>query len=149
VGERDGELLQRLSDIEEIKQLKARFFWALDHQEWDAYGQAFASDAHLEVPEGNVSVHGREAIVASVSGALVGARTVHHGHMPDIEVTGPGTARGVWAMTDYVEFASPGGGRGVGLRGYGHYIEEYVREGGQWRIKHLHLSRLRIDPLGS
>ncbi len=143
----DGELLQLLSDIEEIKQLKARFFWALDHQDWDAYGQAFASDAHLEVPEGNVSADGRAAIVASVSGALAGARTVHHGHMPEIEVTGPGTARGTWAMFDYVEFPPGEGGRRRGLQGYGHYTEEYVREGGQWRIMHLHLSRLRIDRL--
>jgi uncharacterized protein (TIGR02246 family) len=143
----EDKLLERLSDIEEIKQLKARFFWALDHQDWGAYGQAFASDAHLEVPEANVSEHGREAIVASVSGALAGARTVHHGHMPEIEVTGPGMARGVWAMFDYVELPPDEGGHSRGLQGYGHYTEEYVREDGEWRIKHLHLSRLRIDPL--
>jgi uncharacterized protein (TIGR02246 family) len=143
----ERELLQRLSDIEEIKQLKARFFRALDHKDWDAYGQAFASDAHLEVPEGNVSEHGRDAIVASVSGVLASTRTVHHGHMPEIEITGNGTARGTWAMFDYVEFPPADRGRRVGLQGYGHYTEEYVREDGQWRIKHLHLSRLRIDPL--
>ena len=28
---------------------------------------------------------GREAIAASVSGVLTNVRTVHHGHMPEIE----------------------------------------------------------------
>ena len=50
-------------------------------------------------------------------------------------------------MFDYVEFpAGPDGAR-VGLQGYGHYTEEYVREDGEWRIKSTLLTRLRIDPL--
>jgi len=145
----EREMLQRLTDIEEIKQLKARYFRTLDTKDWDGFGQVFSTDAHLEVPEGEVSEHGRAAIVASVSGVLVGARTVHHGHMPEIEITGPDTARGIWAMCDYVEFPLGADGRRIGLQGYGHYTEEYVREEGAWRIVHLHLSRLRIDGLGS
>jgi uncharacterized protein (TIGR02246 family) len=143
----ERELLQRLVDIEDIKRLKARYFRTLDRKEWDEFGQVFSTDAHLEVPEGAVDEHGREAVVASVSGVLEGVRTVHHGHMPEIEITGPDTARGVWAMFDYVEFPASEAGERVGLRGYGHYTEEYVREDGEWRIKHLHLSRLRIDSL--
>ena len=50
-------------------------------------------------------------------------------------------------MFDYVEIPTAEGGKRVGLKGYGHYIEEYVREDGAWRIKRLELSRLRIDPL--
>jgi len=145
----ERELLQRLSDIEDIKRLKARYFRTLDHKDWEGFGEVFAADAHLEVPEGNVSEHGRAAVVASVSGVLAGVRTVHHGHMPEIEVTGADTARGIWAMFDYVEFPSPEGAPRVGLQGYGHYTEEYVREDGQWRIKHLYLSRLRVDQLGA
>ena len=144
----DSELLQRLIDIEEIKRLKARYFRTLDHKDWDGYGQVFSKDALLEVPEGNVSERGREAIVASVSTVLEGVRTVHHGHTPEIDITGPDTARGIWAMADYVEFPANADGGRVGLRGYGHYTEEYVREDGEWRISHSHLSRLRIDPLG-
>jgi hypothetical protein len=68
--------------------------------------------------------------------------------MPEIEITGADTATGTWAMFDYVEFPPAPSGERVGLQGYGHYTEEYVREEGEWRIKSLHLSRLRIDPLG-
>jgi hypothetical protein len=67
--------------------------------------------------------------------------------MPEIEITGEGTARGTWAMFDYVEWPPREGGARVGLTGYGHYLEEYVREDGAWRIRRTHLSRLRVDPL--
>jgi hypothetical protein len=139
--------VRRLVAIEEIKQLKARYFRMLDLKDWPGFGRVFAADAVLEVPEADMVVQGREAIVTSVSSALVGARTVHHGHMPEIEITGPDTARGTWAMFDYVEWERPDADERVGLRGYGHYVEEYVREGDAWRIARLHLARLRIDPL--
>jgi hypothetical protein len=141
-------LLQRLVDIEDIKRLKARYFRSLDRKEWDEFGLVFARDGHLEVPEGGVSEDGREAIVRSVSTVLDGVTTVHHGHTPEIEITGDDTARGIWAMFDYVEFPAAEGREPFGLKGYGHYIEEYVREDGEWRIKRLELSRLRVDPLG-
>ena len=73
----------------------------------------FARDAVLEVPEVDMVTTGRDEIVAFVSGALTGARTVHHGHMPEIEITGADSATGTWAMFDYVEFPpSPDGQRG-------------------------------------
>ena len=141
-------LVRRLAAIEEIRQLKARYFRSLDRKEWDAFGDVFTAGAVLEVPEVGMVTEGRDAIVAGVSGALEGTRTVHHGHMPEIEVTGPDTARGTWAMFDYVEWPTPGSGDRVGLQGYGHYVEEYVREDGRWRIARSRLERLRVDPLG-
>jgi hypothetical protein len=138
--------LRRLLDIEEIKALKARYFRLMDQKRWDDWAQVFGLDAVMEVPEADMVVRGRAAIVESVSTALTGARTVHHGHMPEIEITGDDTARGTWAMSDYVEWERDGERR-VGLQGYGHYLEEYGREDGAWRIQHLHLARLRVDPL--
>jgi hypothetical protein len=142
------EALQRIIDIEEIKQLKARYFRLMDTKQWDDWGEVFAPDCLMEVPEAAVVNNGREEIVRFVSGALEGARTCHHGHMPEIEITGPDTARGIWAMFDYVEWPASGSGDRVGLQGFGHYIEDYVRADGQWRIGRTRLERLRIDPLG-
>jgi uncharacterized protein (TIGR02246 family) len=144
----EADLVRQLSDIETIKALKARYFRALDTKDWDAFGDVFARDAVLDVPEAAMVSTGRDEIVAGVSGALVGATTVHHGHMPEIELTGPDTARGTWAMFDYVEWPAQPSGERVGLQGYGYYREEYVREDGQWRIARSRLERLRVDPLG-
>ena len=68
----------------------------------------FATDCVMEVPEAEMVNNGRAEIVTNVSGASVGARTCHHGHMPEIEITGDGTARGIWAMFDYVEWDAAG-----------------------------------------
>jgi len=141
------DLLRGLLDVEEIKRLKARYFRTLDHKDWQGFGEVFTRDAVLEVPEASLVARGRDAIVASVSGPLKGSRTVHHGHMPEIELTGPDTARGTWAMSDYVEWPQFDSGSRVGLTGYGHYLEEYAREDGEWRIASLRLVRLRVDPL--
>jgi hypothetical protein len=143
----DDDLLRRLLDIEEIKRLKARYFRLIDQKRWDEWGMVFTTHAVMEVPEANMVNNGRAEIVQAVSEALEGVRTVHHGHMPEIELTGEDSARGTWAMFDYVEWASAEGGDRVGLTGYGHYVEEYVREDGVWRIARLRLERLRVDPL--
>jgi uncharacterized protein (TIGR02246 family) len=139
--------LAQLLDIEAIKQLKARYFRTLDTKDWDGFGLVFTPDAVMEIPEADATVHGRDEIVAGVSTSLVGTQTVHHGHMPEIELTGPDSARGTWAMADYVEWPPSDTGDRVGLRGYGHYVEEYARTADGWQIAHLRLERLRIDPL--
>ena len=136
-----------LFDIEAIKRLKARYFRLLDTKQWDEWGLVFTADCVMELPEAGLVNHGRAEIVQQVSTALVGTRTVHHGHMPEIEVTGPDTARGVWAMYDFVEWPAAETGERVGLNGYGHYLEEYARDGGEWRIARIRLERLRVDPL--
>lgn len=74
----------------------------------------------MEAPEADVVNRGRGEIVANISTALTGARTVHHGHMPEIDLTGADTARGLWAMSDLIEW-SEGQKRRAGLQGYGNH----------------------------
>ena len=125
--------------------MKARYFRLMDTKQWEEFAEVFAEDLVFEAPDdlGDRVVQGRDQFVRDVSSSLQGATTVHHGHMPEIELTGPDAARGTWAMEDVVEF-----GEGQGFRGYGHYTEEYVRVDGEWRIRRLVLTRLRRDPLG-
>jgi len=140
--------LEELTALEAIKQLKARYFRCMDTKDWRGWGEVFAEDATMFVEHGverapeaqsHGPVAGRANIVAYVRTAVDAALTVHHGHMPEIEITSPSEARGVWAMEDIVEL--PGGRT---LHGHGHYHETYVVEGGAWRIKSLHLTRLRV-----
>jgi hypothetical protein len=69
--------------------------------------------------------------------------------MPEIELTSERTARGTWAMFDYVEWPEQDDGTRVGLQGYGHYLDEYVREDGDWHIARSRLERLRVDAIGA
>jgi len=63
--------------------------------------------------------------------------------MPEIEITSPTTAKGLWAMQDYLRFP---GYATVDLVGSGHYHETYEKQaGGKWRLKTYQLTRLRVD----
>ena len=132
--------LQRLADIEAIKQLRARYTRAVDTKDWDLFGDSLAEDARLTTDRG--VDEGRDEIVAVISGALATASTVHHIHQPEIELTGSDTATGTWAMNDLVVFDA------FSLRGYGHYNDEYVRTPDGWKIQSSTLKRLRVDTEG-
>jgi len=131
----------QLTDIEEIKRLKARYFRLMDLKRWDEWGQLFAEDftGIYHGPHPEIRYQGRADFVSRTSDALVNAITVHHGHMPEIELTSPTTATGIWAMYDYVELPE------FTLHGYGHYQEEYIKQGGAWRFQSIKLTRLRVD----
>ena len=53
---------------------------------------------------------------------------MHHGHMPEIELTSDTTATGIWAMEDHLWW--PEGSALQHLHGYGHYHETYVKLAG-------------------
>src|SRR5690606_10953783 len=88
------------------------------------------------------AIVGADAFVASLRLRHEHSVTVHHGHIPELQVVGPGRARGIWAMSDWVDNAA----RGFAWRRFGHYAEEYTRvPDGCWRIAVMRLSRIRID----
>ncbi len=78
-----------------------------------------------------------------VEGSVGAVLTTHHGHMPEIEITSPTTARGIWAMQDFLQW--PEGSPLKSLVGWGHYTETYELVDGEWKIKTLVLTRLRRD----
>lgn len=141
----DREELRRLVEIEAIKQLRGRYTRAVDTKDWDLYAASLTEDARLAT-DGGVQ-EGRDKIVASVSGSLATARTIHHVHSPEIDLTGPDSATAVWAMEDFVDFQRDGASM-FSLRGYGHYREEYARTAEGWKIKSSTLTRLRVDTEG-
>ena len=81
-------------------------------------------------------VEGADNFVPMVLGSLENAATMHHCHTPEITLTSPVTATGIWAMEDWIIF-----GNGNELHGAGHYHETYEKQDGTWRIKTLHLTR--------
>jgi len=144
------DLAQRLDAIEEIKQLKARYFRCLDTKDWDGFADVFASDARMDMsgevkggePGAGVTTGSRD-ITAFVRAMVGHVTTVHHGHTPEIDVTSPTTATGVWAMEDKLRW--PDGGPLATLHGYGHYHDTYEKRDGRWRIASTTLTRLRVD----
>jgi SnoaL-like domain len=130
-----------LVEIEAIKQLKARYCRYLDTKDWTAWRQLFADDFVSDTSKsGGKVIEGADAFVAFTRKSLRTQATVHQVHAPEIELTSPTTAHGVWALEDVVRF-----GPGVNLRGYGHYTETYEKVGPDWRFTSSALTRLRED----
>ena len=130
-----------MDDIEMIKQLKARYFRTMDTKDWTAMRAVFTDDVVIDTTEaGGSIVTGADEFMAFLQGAIGEAVTVHHGHMPEIDVTSGTTATGIWAMEDLVRWPN-----GTELRGYGHYHEAYAKVGDTWRIRSSKLTRLRMD----
>ena len=127
--------------IEAIKQLKARYFRTMDTKDWGGMRDVFADDVVVDTTDsgGNV-ISGADEFMAFLEPVLQDVVTVHHGHMPEIELTSPTTARGIWSMEDMLRYAD-----GTEMHGYGHYHEAYELTGDTWRIKTLTLTRLRTD----
>lgn len=141
---------QTLSDIEAIKQLKARYFRLLDQKRWDEWRDVFVPDVEIRTPDDTgdpAPIVGRDAFVDGLRAMIDAVPTVHHGHMPEITVDGD-TASGVWAMEDHL-FWPPEFGLGH-MWGTGWYEETYLRcDDGAWRIASMYLRRIRIEAAGN
>lgn len=123
-----------LEDIEAIKKLKARYWRCVDKKLWAELEEVFAEDATLD--HGDLHLQGSKAIVQSLREAIGTVATAHGGHSPEIEITSDSTAKGIWALQDYLVWKSC-----RKLVGFGHYEDEYVKVGNQWKKKSVKLSR--------
>ncbi len=147
----------RLIAIEDIKQLKSRYFRFMDTKDWAGLRTVFCDDAVFDARtalslEGNADggraaesnawiYEGGDTIVDFIKAAAGQSRTVHHGHCHEIEILSADEARGVIAMEDQVWDETD---TVVTLHGCGHYHESYRRVDGQWRIHRSRISRLHV-----
>lgn len=150
--------VDRLLAIEEIKQLKGRYFRGVDFKDRNLILNVFAEDCVVDfrdatrdlrtgldaspVPLENL-IHGNKAIADLI--ALAGERmdSVHHASIPEIEILSETTAKGLWPMVDRLIFKMDG--PVSELVGYGHYHETYEKVKGAWKVKTMKLTRTRVD----
>src|ERR1700736_3472543 len=136
---------ERLIAIEEIKQVKARYFRCMDMKDWAGFAAVFAPDATVDytpaaVDSSDWKAAGAANVVALVRRVVERAVSIHHGHMPEVEISSATTARAIFAMEDLIFW--PEGSRYKTMHGWGHYHETYEKIGGRWLIKTLKLTRL-------
>lgn len=148
--------IERLSAIEEIKQLKARYFRGVDQCDGDLVRGILAEDCELNyigccvdpatgkdfIPAMNVILRGRDAWIADGMSKF-GIVSVHQGHNFEVEFDSDTHARGIWSMTDRLYF--PPGGDFSLMTGYGHYIETYEKIGAAWKLKTTRITRIRVE----
>jgi hypothetical protein len=132
-----------LTAIEEIRQLKYRYFRTLDMKEWDGFGDCLATDivARYGTQAMDKPLHfdSRDGVVEFMSGNLgTGIISIHIASHPEIAVDGD-TATGSWGFEDTVIVPA----FKVMIRGGGYYKDEYRKDAdGKWRISATKYERI-------
>ena len=137
--------IEHLVAFHELEQLKAKYWYGLDHQDWGMWrDEVWAENAELDVAaESAHKIGPRDALIEWVRELFVDQISVHHGHTPIIEITSDTTATGIWAMEDRL-YRGKNHQLGPGfVHGFGYYHESYVKLDIGWRILTSRLTRLR------
>jgi len=126
------------NDRAEIEDLLARYMFAIDYMDWDAYVANFAEDGELEFARG--TARGREEIGETVRRFAQGMAAHYHtedGEMAKlrhvllqsvIRVEGDRA----WARVQWLEMANNGPGDTAKLGTYGVNEDEFRKVDGRW-----------------
>lgn len=123
-----------LRDLEEIKQLKAKYCHLVDAMRWDELAELFTKDAWCDYGFFG-RYEGRENVVRGFfKGAVAAASSfmVHMIHNPVVELDGD-RASGQWYLT--AQTTNQPSNRAVWVMGI--YKDQFSRIDGRWRIASL------------
>lgn len=142
--------LQHLIEFREIEHLKYRYLRGLDTHDWALLEACFTQDAVAWYSGGTFSHAGRDQIMAFlkelIPPAFVSSHIVVH---PELKLTSPTTAEGIWRLQDVVYFTAPNPAFAHGkieggeeMTGAGYYYEDYRNEAGDWKISSIGYVRI-------
>jgi hypothetical protein len=133
--------LQQLSDFEDIRTLKHRYFRGIDTADMALLSGLFTEDVAVDYRGGNyrVKLTGRDDMLEFLANSFnSGFMAMHHGHMPEITLTGDDSAEGIWYLEDIaITLATRSHTVGSAL-----YRDHYRREGGVWKIARTEYDRV-------
>lgn len=129
-------------DRAQIEDLMARYLFAIDFHDWDAYVETFAEDGTIEFASGTYT--GREEIREAVTRFAEGIGNFYH-----TEDGQPARLRHVilqstvrvegdraWATSLWVEMANHGPGDTMKMGTYGVYEDQLRKVDGQWLLSY-------------
>ena len=133
--------IQRLMDMEAIRQLKYAYFRCIDTANLEELGTLFHQDVEVHFKGGNYEwkLSGRSAYLESVGAAFTRQAVGHHnGHHPEIQMLGPTEATGIWYLADNMWILE----HKFYTTGTALYWDRYVKEGDRWLIRETRYERL-------
>lgn len=125
--------LQQLSDFEEIRTLKHRYFRGIDTADFALLEGLFADDIVVDYQGGNyrVKLQGRADMLEFLANSFHSdAVAMHLGHMPEITMTGENSADGIWYLQDiFISLEKMNHTIGTAI-----YKDSYRRQDDGWKI---------------
>lgn len=133
--------LQQLSDLEDIRTLKHRYFRGIDTADSALLSGLFTEDLAVDYRGGayRVQFSGRENMLEFLRNSFTSdALAMHHGHMPDITLTSADSATGTWYLEDiFISLEHRSHTIGTAI-----YRDEYRREDDGWKIARTEYDRV-------
>ena len=126
--------IRKIEDIEEIKNLQARYCYLIDTLQMDKVPDLFADNFTAEyVPLGTYTTKAKllKFLKATDEGTSM---MCHQAMTPLIEVDGD-KATGIWYLFGPFTNRTPEGEVANWIQG--RYDNDYVREDGKWKLSHL------------
>ncbi|MGI9287767.1 MAG: nuclear transport factor 2 family protein [Pseudomonadales bacterium] len=133
--------IQRLMDMEAIKQTKHTYFRCIDTANWEELTAICHAELKVHYIGGGYEfkLDSREEFVAAMQQAFnsecIGR---HNGYMPEIQMLSAAEATGIWYLYDHFWALSANHlTHGTAL-----YWDRYVKENGRWLIKETNYRRI-------
>jgi len=133
--------IQRLMDIEAIKQLKHAYFRCLDTANMEELDSLFHDQVHVHFIGGNYEwkFDGKEQYLNNVGMAFSNQAIGHHnGHHPEIQMISDTEATGIWYLADNMWILN----HKAFTTGTAIYWDRYEKVDGRWLIRETRYERL-------
>ena len=140
--------IQKLLDIEDIKNLKHRYFRAIDMADFELLDNVFAEDITIDYRGGTYrwESKGKQNIINSLIQAFHSkTAAMHTAHHPEIEILSETEAVGKWYLQDiFYNFDLDSVTQGTAL-----YDDKYTKSGESWLIQHSEYDRIweQVSPI--
>lgn len=133
--------IQRLMDIEAIKQLKHAYFRCIDTANLEELATLFHDDVEVNFKGGTYEwvMSGKEEYLNNI-GISFSKQSIgqHHGHHPEIQMLSETEATGIWYLEDNMWILN----HNAYTHGTVLYWDRYVKEDGKWLIRETSYERL-------
>jgi hypothetical protein len=133
--------LQRLMDIEAIKQLKGAYFRCIDTANFEELATLFHEDVavHFEGGTYEWKLQGRAEYLESIQKSFNREAIGHHnGHTPEIQILSETEATGIWYLTDNMWILNAQ----FFTTGTAVYWDRYEKVDGRWTIRQTRYRRI-------
>ena len=132
--------LQRLEDLQAIQNLKAQYLRACDQKQPEIMRECFVAHGAVIEADGFPPIEGREGWVDTFTRLAVENPSIqdrHHGHNPQITLTGPDSATALWDL----DFCQINVKERTIVQLSGQYTDSYERINGRWQIRSMRFQR--------
>ncbi len=133
--------LQRLMDIEAIKQLKHAYFRCIDTANFEELAEIFHDDVSVHFVGGTYEwgLEGKAKYLDSLRQSFHRSAIGHHnGHHPEIQILSETEATGIWYLADHMWILD----QQFFTTGTALYWDRYLKVDGRWTIRETRYERI-------